>query len=302
LETETKLEDGKEEAYTWAAYAQDEIRVLENLSVVAGVRMVKHKEFGSEITPKLSALFKLNDFNFRATYAKGFKAPTLKELYYRYERGSSLYLGNTDLDPQKSNYYSLAAEYNVSKFSVSVTAYQNKVDDMIDYKTIETTPEDKAAGFKKTKKHFNIGEANTMGIDFLFNYRIGGGFTVGGGYSFVDANNETEDIRLERIARNYANFRLLYDRSWKDYSLNVSLIGRVQDEKFYEGEPNADGYNLWKLTSSHRFANVGSFQLEATLGVDNIFDYVDDKPYGSNYGTLNPGRTVFVGFNIKFAK
>ena len=301
LKSEGRLVNAKEDAYTLSAFAQDEIKLIKNLSLVAGVRYVKHKEFGNDFTPKLSTLYKFNNLNFRATYAKGFKAPTLKELYYHYEKAGNLYLGNTGLDAQKSDYYSFSAEYIVSKLSLSLSAYQNSVDDMIAYQTVETSAADKADGIKNTRQHYNIGETKSQGIDFLFNVKVGGGFTLGGGYSYVDAMNETDDIRLENVAQNYANFRLLYDRNWKDYALNVSLIGRIQDEKFYEGEKNADGYNLWKLTTSHRFTSAGT-SLEITAGVDNIFDYVDDSPYGSHYGTLNPGRTVFIGCNIKFAK
>ena len=301
LESDGRLANSRENAATFSGFAQDEIKLVDNLTLVAGVRYVKHKEFGDAFTPKLSALYKWNDFNFRGTYAKGFKAPTIKELYYRYEKRGNLYLGNTDLDPQKSDYYSLSVEYIISKLSLSLSAYQNKIDDMIAYKTIPTTPEDTADGVKKTRKHFNIGEAKSTGIDFLFNVKVGGGFTLGGGYSYVDAKNETEDIALEGVAENYANFRVGYHRNWKDYVLNVNLTGRVQDEKFYDGEPDAEGYNLWKLTTSHSFSTRGA-SLEITVGLDNIFDYVDNNPYGSHYGTLNPGRTVFVGCHIRFAK
>ncbi|WP_372754316.1 TonB-dependent receptor domain-containing protein [Labilibaculum sp.] len=302
LESDGRLLSDKEDAYTFAAFAQDEIKVVKDLSLVAGVRYVQHKEFGSNFTPKLSALYKLNHFNLRATYAKGFKAPTLKELYYHYQKGSTLYLGNTELDAQKSDYYSFSVEYIISKLTLSLSAYQNSVEDMIAYETVETSAEDEADGVSKTREHYNIEEAESRGIDFLVNYRIGAGFTLGGGYSYVDANNKTDDIRLEGVAQNYVNLRLLYDRSWKDYSLHVSLSGRIQDDKFYDGEPDAKGYHLWKLSTSHQFANVGAFQLEASAGIDNLFDYVDDSAYGSNYGTLNPGRTFFIGCNIKFAK
>jgi len=301
LESEGRLKADKVDAYTYSVFAQDEINVIENLSLVAGVRYVKHEEFGNSFTPKLSALYKLKDFNFRATYAKGFKAPTMKELYYHYEKRGKLYLGNTNLDPQTSDYYSASVEYINKKMSFSLSAYRNDVKDMINYQSIETSEADKANGIKSTKEHYNIGEAQSQGIDFLFNYRLGAGFTVGGGYSYVDAQNESEDIRLEGVAQNYANFRLLYDRTWKDYSLNVSLLGRIQDEKFYE-ERDGKGYNLWKLTTTHRFAQVGAFNLEATAGIDNIFDYVDDRPFGVHYGTINPGRTFFLGLNIRFAK
>ena len=307
LESEGRLAGTKADAYTLAVYAQDEMKVIKDISVVAGARYVNHKEFGSAFTPKVSALYKLRDFNFRGTYARGFKAPTLKELYYHYDkevRGSHyLYLGNPDLDPQTSNYYALSAEYIINGLSFSLTGYRNDVNDLIDYKTVETSEEDAANGVKTTREHYNVAKARTKGIDFLFNASLGAGFSVGGGYSYVDAKNKTEDIRLEGVAKNHGNIRLGYLHNWKKYQVNVTLTGRFQDKKFYDDKyGNAKGYNLWRLTTVHRFKTKGAFNFEATAGVDNLFDHVDDSPYGSHYGTINPGRTAFAGIKIVFAR
>lgn len=303
LTSEGRLNGDDADAYTFSAFAQDEIRLIKDFSLVAGVRYVSHKEFGSAFTPKVSALYKIKDVNLRASYAKGFKAPTLKELYYHYERKGTLYLGNTNLDPQTSDYYSFSAEYVLPKVSFSASVYRNNVKDLIAYKSVTTSVEDEADGVTSTRQNTNIGEARTQGVDVLFNVNVGAGFTFGGGYSYVDARNQTDDIRLDGVANNYGNVRLVYDRSWKNYFMNVCLLGRFQDDKFYDDtKGDAKGYGIWKLTTSHRFAHVGDFNLEATAGIDNIFDRVDERPYGVHYATLNPGRTFFVGVNIRFDK
>ena len=303
--SEDRLVDGEAEANTVALYAQDEITFFKNLDVVAGVRAVKHKEFGSAFTPKVSLLYKLSNFNFRGTYGHGFKAPTLKELYYAMEKSmrgkNTLYMGNTDLDPQKSQFYSVGVEYNNAFLSASITGYVNNVEDLITYKTIDLLPEDEAKGIDKRKQHYNVEDSRSQGFDILVNAKLGAGFTLGGGYSYVDATDETNNVRLEGVAKNYGNVRFSYNHSWKGYRLNANIIGRIQDDKFYD-DGDAKGYDIWKLTTNHRFANIGVFILEAQLGIDNIFDYVDDSPYGSNYGTINPGRTFFAGLTINFAQ
>lgn len=135
------------------------------------------------------------------------------------------------------------------------------------------------------------------------NANLGSGFTLSGGYSFVDAKDLTTDERLDGVAQHYGNVQFAYSRSWKKYSFNANIIGRIQDEKSYDnGKDNAKSYDIWKLTTNQRFLNLGSFILEAQLGVDNIFNQVDDSPYGSHYGTINPGRTFFAGITINFAK
>ncbi|WP_321515168.1 TonB-dependent receptor [Marinifilum fragile] len=301
--SEDRLVNGKAEAKTIALYAQEEIKLLEKLQLVAGTRYVKHNEFGSAFTPKVSLLYKLDHFNFRGTYGYGFKAPTVKELYYAYEKGGTLYLGNEDLDPQKSQYSSLGVEFHNDFLSASITGYINNVDDLIAYETIDLEPGDAENEIIKRRKHYNVEESKSQGIDFLLNAKLGAGFTLGGGYSYVDAKDETTGEKLDGVAENYGNVRLAYDRSWKNYSFSATILGRIQDEKSYDnGDDNAKGYDIWKLTTNHKFLNLGSFILEAQLGVDNIFDHVDDSPYGSHYGTINPGRTFFAGITINFAK
>ncbi|WP_421920778.1 TonB-dependent receptor [Marinifilum sp.] len=297
-----RLKEGRAESHTISVYAQDEMTFFDKLNIVAGARVVKHKEFGSAFTPKVSLLYKLDQFNFRGTYGYGFKAPTLRELYYAYEKRGNLFLGNTDLDPQKSQFSSLGVEFHNSFLTASITGYINNVDDLIAYETIDLEPDDADNGIKRRRQHYNVDESRSQGIDFLMNAKLGAGFTLGGGYSYVDAKDETTGEKLDGVAENYGNVRLAYDRSWKGYSFSANIIGRIQDEKSYDnGEDNAKGYDLWKFTTNHRFLNMGSFIIEAQLGVDNIFDQIDDSPYGSHYGTINPGRTFFAGITINFA-
>lgn len=300
--SEGRLEDGDAKVNTLSFYLQDEITLFNDLLLTAGLRLVKHDNFGSIVTPKISALYKLGEFNLRGTYSRGFKAPTLKEQYYYYEKRGTLYLGNTDLDPQKSNYYTLGFDYNNQWLSINLSVYQNDVDGLITYQEIDLLPEDADNGIKKRKQHYNIEEVRTQGLDFMFDIKLPLGFNVGGGYSYVDAQNLTEDIRLDYVARHYGNVRAGYFHNWKAYHLNVQLLGRLQDEKYYDGEDNAKGYNLWKLTTSHKFVNTSNVNLTLTAGIDNIFNYIDDVPYGGNYGTINPGRTYFLGVNINFAR
>ncbi len=296
-----RLAGGSADAYTTAVYAQEELTFFDVLDVVAGVRYVKHKEFGNAFTPKISVLYKIRDFNLRGTYGLGYKAPTLKELYYEYEKRGRLYLGNTELEPQQSDFVSTGIEYNSGVLSASITGYRNNVNNMIDYETIDLQSGDDEKGIKTRRKHFNIEEARTQGVDFLFDVKAGYGFTVGGGYSLVDGMNLTSDTRLEGVAKHYGNVRLGYGRHWKKYHLNANVNGRLQDEKYYE-DGNAKAYNIWDFVTRHRFIGMGDFIFEISAGIDNVFDFVDDRPFGVHYGTLTPGRTYFLAMNINFSR
>ena len=36
------------------------------------------------------------------------------------------------------------------------------------------------------------------------------------------------------------------------------------------------------------------------VGIENLFDYVDDRPFNYNYATLTPGRTYYVSLLVRF--
>ena len=295
-----RLTTNEAKVNTWSIYAQDEITLFNDLLITAGIRAVKHDNFGAIATPKISLLYKLKNINLRGTYSSGFKAPTLKEQYYYYIMRGTLYLGNTELDAQKSDYYSVGVDYHNSWLNVNLSSYQNDVKGLITYKAVNTIPGDAENGIKARRQHYNIEDARTRGVELMVDAKLPYGFTIGGGYSYVDAKNLTEDIRLEYVAQNYGSLRAGYFHGWKNYQLNVQLLGRLQDEKFFT-DGNAKAYQLWRLTTTHDFAEFSGINITANAGIDNIFNFIDDSPYGLHRGTINPGRTYFVGLNIKFS-
>lgn len=132
MKSPRRIENGKASVFTASAYVQDEWNPTDRLNVTVGGRFVVHQEFGATFTPKVSAMYKLGDFNIRATYSNGFKAPTLKELHDDYitQIGGGPwkhYYGNKDLKPQKSNYYSASVEYHASNLQITVTGFYNRI-------------------------------------------------------------------------------------------------------------------------------------------------------------------------------
>ena len=90
---------------------------------------------------------------------------------------------------------------------------------------------------------------------------------------------------------------------WTNYRLNVNLNGRIQGKKFVKAkEIDAPKYQIWNLTTNPSFSPVGMFLFEINAGIENLFDYSQNLPYGSNLGTLSPGRTFFASLTIRFKK
>lgn len=300
LEHATDVKDGSKDVYTAALYAQDEIRLLDGkLQLVPGIRYVYHETFKSKLTPKLAAMYSLEHFNFRASYSAGFKTPELKELYYYSEKANSVTVGNVDLKPETSDYYTIGTEYTSGNFTASVNGYVNNLKNQIDKKSVEPLPSD-PVGLERNE-YQNIGKSRIKGFDIAFNYYIGAGFSAGGGYAYVRAKNLDTDTDLERISRHTGNVNASWAKETEKSRYSVNLNGRLQSKRYFSNEW-ARTYQLWNLSAYHTIKNVNGISIEPGMGIENIFNFVDDRPFGSSYATLTPGRTIFISLGLKFSK
>jgi len=316
LEAPYRLQSNNVSDYTYSAYIQDEISLIQNIKLVSGLRYIKHKEFGSILTPKLAILWKTSNTNIRANYSSGYKTPTLKELYMRYETSGmgshNLYIGNKNLKAQKSNYLSLSTEYNRSNISLSLSIYNNAISDMIALKIIDTKAIDEDNGIEKTKKYYNISKARSRGFDIILNTKLSKNISVNTSYSYVDARDTKSNIYLDGTSHHYGNINCTWTKYMKNSkSLCVNVSGRIQSKKFYDEKietiektisGNTEAYNIYNINLSHKFARYKNFNFIANINLKNIFNYIDDSPLGQNHASMNPGRTLSIGFNIKFIK
>lgn len=297
---------GSRNVYTLAFYAQDEINLFGKLNIIPGVRYIYNETFKNRVTPKVSAMYTLHDFNFRVSYATGFKTPELKQLFMKTEVASkgktTLSVGNKDLKPESSNYYSVNAEYIKDFLSLAVTGYINNLKNKIDTYEIELTPEEIAEGYNKKSSYHNIGRSRIQGVDFTFNSYLGYNLTLGGGYSYVNAKDLDTGKRLQRISRHTGNVNLNWFKDFGLFKSNFNLNGRLQSRRYYDDGDDARAYQLWNFATRHTFKSINGLVFEPGLGIENIFDFVDDKPFNRNYATLSPGRTFYASLKIKFSK
>ncbi|MCE5226396.1 MAG: TonB-dependent receptor, partial [Porphyromonadaceae bacterium] len=294
---------GDKQVYTLALYSQDEIKLWQKLQAVVGLRYVYHETFKSKLTPKVSLMYSPGALNFRATYSSGFRAPSLEELYYNKEKNGTLSAGNINLKPEKSNYFSLNGEFINRLFSLSATAYVNKLNNLITSKQVDLTEADVANGISKRTEYQNVDKAQVKGVDVSINSYLGYGLSLGGSYSFADAKDTNTKTRLPRSVKHSGSINTNWNKTWDSYTLNINLAGRLQSERYETGSyGNAPDYQLWNLSTRHTFNNLKNFILEPGIGVENIFNYRDDRPYNSNYATLSPGRTFYVSLLLKFRK
>ena len=283
-------------------FVQEDIRPLNNINFIGGVRAHNNSKYGWHFTPQASAMYKIWDFTLRGNYSMGYKTPTLKEKYMSFQipaPGPPMFLvGFEELKPETSNYTSLSAEYIHPGISLTVSVYRNNISDMIADDTENYTM--KPGGIIEYT-YRNYGKVKLDGVDVLMKSKLYRNLFFSGSVTFSKKYDKLEEKELEGVRNFYGKFNIDYNLSAKNYKLNLNLQSNyygaktinLMDEMTHENvRLELPDFSLWKLTSTHTFKS--NYFMKA--GVDNIFDFKDES---GGYNTGNPGRTFFIGLGIK---
>ncbi|MBQ6377817.1 MAG: TonB-dependent receptor [Prevotella sp.] len=315
--------DIDEQAYTLAAYAQHEMKLFQDLTATLGLRLTHHETFNNHLTPKATLMYAPGNFRFRVTYSSGFRAPGLDELYYHYfsvNRGKpQISFGNQDLKPEKSNYFSLNAEYRTQVVAVSVTGFLNRINDMVVKQNVPVDdasrsmlmkefPEmtqDQADKLVNYALYQNSDKGDVKGVQVNLSANIFRGFNLSANYAYTYARTKSEEewTVLERSIRHTATVNANYHHAWGRYGLNVNLNGRLQSKTYYTGTyEDAPGFGIWNLHTTHSFDVAKWAYLEPGIGIDNLFNKVDNRIDSSTrkYALYSPGRMLVVSLKVKF--
>lgn len=282
-------------------FAQEDIRLGENIDIIGGVRAHNNSEYGWHVTPQASAMYKIWHFNFRGNYSLGYKTPTLKEKYMDFKMpipGPPMFLmGNENLKPETSKYGSLSLEYTRPGVSFSVSVYRNHILDMISEDLDKATV--KPGGIVEYT-YRNYEEVLLKGMDILLRTKIVKNLYFNGAATFSKKYDEIAGKEFTNVRNFTGKFNLNYNLTSGNYQLNTNLqsnfyggqtINLMDEVTHKESEVELESFSLWKLTTTHTFKT----KYHVKLGVDNILDFVDSSG-GYNNGT--PGRVFFVGLGL----
>lgn len=276
-------------------YAQHDFNVTEDFNLVYGARMDYYSSFGAHVSPNVSLMYKLKPMTFRTSYSRGFRAPSLKEMWTDWDMGGLgwfIVYGNPDLKPEISDNFTLSAEYTRDRVNLSMVGYYNRINDKI--ASIYNASKD-------TSFYTNIDKSKLAGLDVNLAVKCPYGFTVKTAYAYVHEDMKQNGVNVSSTRPHSATLGINYELSKKNYNLNVAVNGRFLG-KLDTNEANSDGsaytpvhypgYQNWKVTVSQRLFRA--YLLQVT--VDNVFNY-KPKYYSSN-SPISPGTTCMVGLSV----
>lgn len=239
-------------------------------------------------------MYTMGKFKFRGNMSWGYKAPTLKRLFYNFSHGNFFIKGNPDLDPETSFYNSLSAEYGNKNINISANFFKNKLKDKIaGYMTMD--------GGKRIYSYRNFDDVCIEGIETFINVRFLENFSSQIGYNYVDARDEETDLQLPGTSKHYGTAGLTWTARKMKYPMSLNVVTRVHSDRIYykrKGkqivEAKDNGYWICRATYTQDFKIYKDVKLKVQLGVDNIFDYKKDAT------VINSGRRFWGGVNLYF--
>ncbi|MEG1794250.1 MAG: TonB-dependent receptor [Rikenellaceae bacterium] len=280
-------------------FAQAEYEILKDFDVVAGARYTYNTQFKSAFTPKLSLMYSIDGFKFRASVGTAFRAPSIKELYYDFDHQGMFWIyGNPDLKSEKGLYSSLSTEYTIKNFNISVSGYYNKIDNKItQYDVIN-----ELGGNEKYYK--NVSSATLQGVDVSLYYILFRELVFKGNYSFCDAKDHSTGLQLSSNVKHSGTVSLTWNGKIAHSPFSLQFAGRLNSPIYYQelmGDlPSPDvvplakskSYAIWKAVLVKPF-HIAKHTVELTLKVDNIFDFKD-------VSFIDSGRQYLIGIKYAF--
>ncbi|MBS1782905.1 MAG: TonB-dependent receptor [Bacteroidetes bacterium] len=277
----------------YAAFAMVSIPFLKNekLKVQPGLRAAYNTKFSSPLIPALNLLFNVAPrVQVRASYAKGFRAPSLKEMYLQFVDVNHRVFGNENLKPEVGQHvqFSLSAmvhKKNANYTQVMLTGYYNDVTNgIVLVKVYPDKPTDITYQYANQSRMRNtIGSLQVEGQQQNLHYMLG--------YSYVQTLGQDS---LKGFGANEATGNLSY--YWQKVKLNFSMFYKYTGAQPFlrmaiDGSANYDGrqpaYQMMDASIERKFLNK---KFSITAGVKNIFNVQSLSATGLTQGGVHSGN------------
>jgi len=283
---------GEASVKQYAGFLQDEWALSDRLDLVYGTRLDKLDLFGSEVSPRLYAVWQPSErWTMKGGYSRGFKAPMLKQISpdYRFD-GPHSFIGNPDVQPEKSDNLELSVGYARDAFRWRATAYRNTVEGLIDSVCIEFC----SRPLRRLYRYENVDDVRIRGVELEAGVDLPGNVHLSGNYAYNDVHDESDDARLPERPLQTGNARLGWasaDSNWHaelgyDYTGRQLTAGSAPQQQ--------PSYGLWNTSVKRRFGE----RVDLQVGVENLADHRVEEHGIFNY--RERGRYAYAMLGVGF--
>jgi outer membrane receptor protein involved in Fe transport len=185
----------------------------------------QNRETQATFNPRAGLVLRASDdVTVRASGYRGFRAPSLNELYRPFRLGNVLTQPNPDLTEE----YLWGIEGGVDihpnrSLLVRLNGFYNSFQDPVANVTISSTPA------LITRQRQNLGSATIQGFEAEAIQQIGDGWSVRGAYLFADAIVDDTGLQIPQSPRNQGMVGMGYDGRIQ-FTVDFRIVGDAYDD------------------------------------------------------------------------
>jgi outer membrane receptor for ferrienterochelin and colicins len=322
-------DDTGHDADTSVAWIQHRLALGSRATLTSGLRYDHHSVFGDAVSPKLAAQVRPTEtVRARASYGRGFRAPDLGQLYYRFLNPTNLYqvLGNPSLRPEHANSWQLGGDYTPrsQRFRVGLNLFRNDVSNLIDSVNLGfvntqaqldallqqegTDPAFRPQLGRLLFLYKNIADVKTQGVEADGEWALARRLTLNAAYTYLEARDTIQHVALTGRHPHQGHVGL----NWTQESLGLraSLRGTfysswITTRSATAGDVIAPKFALWDLFIAKRLLGP----VDAILSINNLANSRDPNsgallPTGSAAPIYRPefGRAIQAGVRVNWSR
>jgi outer membrane receptor for ferrienterochelin and colicins len=305
-----RIKDLKQSIGDFALFSTAEYKPIKNFTVKPGLRLIHNTAYRAPLVPSLNIKYALGDakykntWTFRLSYAHGFRAPSLKELYFFFVDINHNITGNENLKAENSHNFNASAnfsrQYKAYVLKTELSAFYNHIENMISL----------AQGVGTNFSYFNIDVFQSLGTQVNFEWAWShikanvGAAWIGRYNQLNEVNNSERFLYSPELRTN-----LIHD--WHKTKSSVAVFykftGRMPLYRYGEGGDiqfsEIQEFHMTDITFSKRFwvdKITFAFGVKNLLNVQNINGVVSGGAHsaGGNSMPIAMGRLYFVKLNL----
>lgn len=250
-----------------AGYVSFQQTIIPRLTLNAGIRLDYNTHAGTEWIPQAGLSFAASDATIlKAIVSKGFRNPTIRELYMFQQRNPELKAENL------INYeFSVSQGLLNNSLNLGLNLYYIKGDNTI---------------IAYNNKYENTGEIENCGVEFDARYRINTNLSLSANYSFLHMEKKVVASPQHKLYMGaaYSEKKWMISSGIQYVAGLYTMVSLTEDAK--------DSFLLWNLRGAYRPTGI----LEIFVKGENLLA----QEYEINKGYPMPRATVFGGINLTF--
>ncbi len=243
-----------------------------------------------DFSPKIGLVYHLDETTtLRSSFGKGFRAPTLYDLYRTWKYGTTTYQSNPNLGSEYTYSYEVGLDKTFwEKFLSRLTFYYSDARDFIYSVDVGGN----------TKEKQNVGKVEIYGLELETKYDIFKVLSIFANYTFN--RSEIREFQNDRTLEGKLLTYTPKDKVSFGFVFNNPKLLKVDLRARYTGHVFHDDRNTQKLKShliwDFALAKEIGEHLEISLKIENMFD----KTYQEYKDYLAPPRFISGNLKLKF--